>query len=213
MIVKDHFMKNLFKKVELKGQYVLEIGCGNGFRTQQFGHIRGVKIEAIDPDEQAITYAKENNYDDDINYTVAQAESLPFSEKTFDIVIFTLSMHHINNDKKALTEACRVLKNKGTIVVIEPGLKGTIFEAEINFDCFDGDETKQKAKAYETIMRESKMKMTSEFWGETEWKFESLEDFNDEMKPKKNLHKLELFLNKNKYKLWGERRINVFVKK
>lgn len=213
MIVKDHFMKNLFKKVELKGQYVLEIGCGDGFRTQQFGHIRGVKIEAIDPDEQSILTAKENNYDDDIKYTVAQAESLPFSEKTFDIVIFTLSMHHINSGKKALTEACRVLKNKGTIVVIEPGLNGTLYEAEINFDCFDGDETKQKAKAYETIMHESKMKMISEFWGETELKFESIDDFKDNMLPKKNLHKLELFLNKNKYKLWGERRINVFIKK
>lgn len=213
MIVKDHFMKNLFKKVELKGQYVLEIGCGNGFRTQQFGHIRGVKIEAIDPDKQSIAYAKENNYDDDINYTVAQAESLPFSEKTFDIVIFTLSMHHINSGKKALTEACRVLKNRGTIVVIEPGTNGTLYEAEINFDCFDGDETKQKAKAYETIMNESKMKMISEFWGETEWKFESIDDFKDEMKPKKNLHKLEIFLNKNKYKLWGEVRSNIFIKR
>lgn len=213
MIIKDHFMKNLFKKVELKGQYVLEVGCGNGARTEQFGHIRGVKIEAIDPDEQAIAYAKENNYDDDINYTVAQAENLPFKEKTFDIVIFTLSMHHITSGKKALNETFRVLKNKGTIVVIEPGTNGTLYEAEIMFDCFDGDETKQKAKAYEAIMHESKMKMISEFWGETEWKFESIDDFKYEMKPKKNLHKLELFLNKNKYKLWGERRINVFIKK
>jgi ubiquinone/menaquinone biosynthesis C-methylase UbiE len=213
MIVKDHFIKSLFKKVEFKGQYVLEIGCGDGARTSQFGQMRGVKIEAIDPDEKSIAYAKENNYDDDINYQVAKAEALPFSEKTFDIVIFTLSLHHINSGKKALTEACRVLKNKGTIVVIEPGNNGTLYEAEINFDCFGGDETKQKAKAYNLIIHESKMKMISEFWGETEWKFESLIDFTDAMVPKKNLHKLELFLNKNKYKLWGERRINVFVKK
>lgn len=206
-------MKNLFKKVDFKNKNILEVGCGNGFRTEQFGQIRGTKIEAIDPDEQSILYAKENNYDDDINYTVAKAESLPFSEKTFDIVIFTLSMHHIAGGKKTLNEACRVLKNKGLVVVIEPGNNGTIYEAEIMFDCFDGDETKQKAKAYELIMHESKMKMTSEFWGETDWRFESLEDFTNAMVPKKNLHKLELFLNKNKYKLWGERRINVFVKK
>lgn len=206
-------MKNLFKKVDLKNKNVLEIGCGTGTRTQQFSRIKGIQISAIDPDTQSIALAKKNNLEENIDYTVGQAEKLNFKEKLFDIVIFTLSMHHINEGKRAISEACRVVKDRGTIVFIEPGAKGTIFEAEIMFDCFDGDETKQKDKAYKTIMQDKNIKMTSEFWGETEWRFESLEDFNDEMRPKKNLHKLELFLNKNKYKLWGERRINVFVKK
>ena len=80
-------MKNLFKKVELKGQKVLEICCGNGFRTQQFSRIKGIQISAIDPDTKSISFAKNNNFEENIDYTVGQAEKLDFKEKTFDILI------------------------------------------------------------------------------------------------------------------------------
>ena len=200
------------KKVNLKNKKILEIGCGDGFRTKQFSKVRGVIITAIDPNARSISFAKKKFNSKNITYLVAKAEKLPFKEKDFDIVVFTLSLHHIKLVRKALQEARKVLKDKGLIVIIGPGFEGTIFQAENIFGCFDGDERKIKAKTYQVILQDKKMKEKAEFWGKTEWQFDSLSDFKKNMHPKNNIPELKDFLNKNNYKLWGERRINVFKK-
>ena len=212
MKVKDEFISKLLKKINFENKNILEIGCGDGFRTHRFAQAKGSKINAIDPDVKSIFKAKKNNSEKNIEYIVGSAEKLSFNKSVFDIVIFTLSLHHILLPKKALGEARRVLKNLGVIVVIEPGFEGSIFEAEIFFDCFDGDERNKKAKTYQVILQDSCMKEKMEFWGKTEWQFDSLSDFKKNMHPKKNLQFLGNFLKENQYKLIGERRINVFKK-
>ncbi|MFA6397598.1 MAG: class I SAM-dependent methyltransferase [Candidatus Paceibacterota bacterium] len=212
MKIKDNFLKILFKKIDLKNKRVLEIGCGDGFRTKQISKNKGVKIIAIDPDKKNILSARKNFSSKNIKYIILNAENLAFKLKSFDVVIFTLSLHHMKSPKKALIEVNRVLKEGGNIVIIEPGFHGPFFDAEIMFDCFDGDERDKKEKTYKLIMKDSKIKNKKEFFSKTEWSFNSLSDFNKNMKPKKNIKKVKEFLEENNYKLWGERRINIFSK-
>jgi ubiquinone/menaquinone biosynthesis C-methylase UbiE len=212
MKIKDDFIKKLLKRVDLENKKILEVGCGDGFRTYQFSKTKGIQIIAIDPDIERIALAKSKYGRKNIIYIISRAEKLPFKTKRFDIVIFTLSLHHIKLPKKALQETRRVLKNKGLVVIIEPGLKGTIFQAEIMFDCLDGDERKKKVKIQKLIMGNLHLKDTQKFLGKTEWQFNSLTDFKKNTLPKKNIPKLKRFLDINDYKLWGERKINIFRK-
>lgn len=54
-----------------------------------------------------------------INFVQGDAENLPFSDNSFDIVISRLAFHHFSNPKRCFSEMARVLKKGGKLVVID----------------------------------------------------------------------------------------------
>ncbi len=68
-------------------------------------------------------------------------------DSLFDLVLFTLSLHH-QNSSAALKEAYRVLKNNGKLIIVEPLVKG---ELQQFFHLFD-DETLEIQNAYRSLM-------------------------------------------------------------
>ena len=147
-----------------------------------------------------------------VEFLEGSAEKLAFLDESFDVVIFTLSFHHVPNSKmpSAIDEAVRVVKKSGMIVFLEPGTVGSLFDAEIEFETNEGDETIVKAFAYKAMMQHPKIKLSKEIGDETIIKYDSMDDFVASTKPKKNLEHLEEFLEKHHYTLNAERRINVF---
>ncbi len=61
---------------------------------------------------------------------VCDARFLPFADGTFDFVLCKEFAHHVNEKAQMLSEANRVLKENGVLVLIEPvrGLASTLFE-------------------------------------------------------------------------------------
>ena len=59
------------------------------------------------------------NKEMNINYITANAEKLPFDDKSFDTVVATLVLCSIDNPNKALEEIHRVLKDDGKLIFIE----------------------------------------------------------------------------------------------
>ncbi len=57
----------------------------------------------------------------------ASAEELPFEDNFFDLVVSTLLMHHIENIPKALREMYRVLKEGGTLIIVDWDVSGQVF--------------------------------------------------------------------------------------
>ena len=53
---------------------------------------------------------------------VADAQALPFSDKSFDNIVLLDVLHHIERPARFFDEACRLLKPNGRIVLIEPGI-------------------------------------------------------------------------------------------
>ncbi|WP_027362980.1 class I SAM-dependent methyltransferase [Desulfospira joergensenii] len=132
------------KQAVFKGKTVLEIGCGDGKISSLLADDTELYI-GIDPDENTIREAKENY--DNVDFRIGNGESLVFEDSLFDLVLFTLSLHH-QNSSVALKEGYRVLKNNGKLVAIEPSVKG---EFQQFFHLFD-DETGKIQKAYQSIM-------------------------------------------------------------
>jgi len=209
--LKEEFVQKVNNIVALAGLNALEVGCGQGGRSIPIAE--NVKsLVAIDPNPESIHEAKKLSQRPNIIYQIAAAENLPFENQRFDVVFFTLSLHHVPPESmpQAINEAIRVTKTGGWIVFLEAGNHGTFLKTEELYGAGDGDERWVKALAYAAMLHAHGMKEIAEIWDETIFQFDSLEDFLDYMGPKGDTEKLRVFLEEQKFILRAERRINIF---
>ena len=75
------------------GKNVLEIGCGHGNLTFQYGGLTH-KIVGIDPEQTELLLAKDNKRSSEMNvsFIIAMGEALSFPSQFFDMVIFASSL-------------------------------------------------------------------------------------------------------------------------
>lgn len=97
----------LQKVMPIKGD-ALEIGVGSG----RFASALGVKF-GLDPSTELLKIAKSRG----IETFEGVAESLPFPDDKFDIVLFITTLCFVDDPLKALSEARRVLKQKGELII------------------------------------------------------------------------------------------------
>jgi SAM-dependent methyltransferase len=83
----------------------LEIGSGSGNLKRELENV-------ISTDIQAARWLD----------AVADAQSLPFGENTFDNVVMVDVLHHLSYPLRFLKEASRVLRANGCIVMLEPAV-------------------------------------------------------------------------------------------
>ncbi|MDP2629714.1 MAG: class I SAM-dependent methyltransferase [Candidatus Harrisonbacteria bacterium] len=211
--IKEEFLEKIEKYISLRGKYILEVGAGDGSRSVAIAK-RCEKLTAIEPDKEKVKAARERNISN-ATFEIGSGDALPCSDHIFDLVIFTLSLHHIPEEKMniAINEAIRVTRENGYIVFLEPTDVGTFFDAEIKFDACDGDERKEKEAAYKAMGSHKGLKLTQEIADETIFQFQSLNDFMESMAPKKNLDEIRDFLQANDNILRAGRRINIFQAK
>jgi ubiquinone/menaquinone biosynthesis C-methylase UbiE len=163
-IDKANTMVNMIKQaIMLKGIRALEIGCGEGTVTSSLAKEVGYLL-AIDPDFQAIRIARSKLKD--VGLLIGSGEDLAFKDESFDLVLFTHSLHH-QDSNLALKETHRVLKPSGQVIVIEPLVKGAIQQL---FNIFN-DETEALRQANQVIKTSSfSIQYQREFT--VTWKFE-----------------------------------------
>jgi len=119
-------LSKILQFVDLWDQEVLEIGCGDGRITSQLVG-KAKRLVAIDPDAANIAEAKENM--EGVGLHIGSGELLQFPSESFDVILFTLSLHH-QDSSLALREAKRVLRDHGRVVILEP-----VNDAEIEQVC------------------------------------------------------------------------------
>jgi len=152
----------------LSHKKVLEIGCGNG-RITSFLVNKPQKLVAIEPDLVKLREAKEK-IPQGVTFQLVSGENLAFSNASFDLVIFTLSLHH-QNSGAAILEAIRVLKDDGEILIVEPTIEGEVQQA---FSLVNSEN--QELLNTQKVIRNSGLKIhDSEIFNAT-WSFDSKED-------------------------------------
>lgn len=90
------------------GHTVLDVGCAKGFLLHDFVHILpGIRVAGLDISSYAIEHAME-----DVKpfLVVGSADSLPFADKSVDLVISINTVHNLELDRctRALRELERV---------------------------------------------------------------------------------------------------------
>jgi SAM-dependent methyltransferase len=108
---------NLVSKYIKKDFRVLDVGCAMG-GFLDYLQLKGLKkLSGIDPVAKYVETAKENNTHD---IRVGVAESIPFTDKVFDLIIMDQVMEHLVNPIYAFREAKRVLTNGGLLCLGVP---------------------------------------------------------------------------------------------
>ena len=108
-----------YESSEISGKKLLDIGCGNGFVTCLYARA-GADVVSVDITETAVELTKARLEIEGLNADVRQAdaESLPFDDEHFDVVVSFGVLHHTPNTVKAVGEAYRVLKPGGRLLLM-----------------------------------------------------------------------------------------------
>lgn len=99
---------------------ILDVGCGDGYIIANFPKFK--EVIGIDISGQAVRIAKSKN--PKIVFTVASCTNIPFSDNSFDTVVASEIIEHVNYEdgKMLLKEARRILKPQGKLIISTPNL-------------------------------------------------------------------------------------------
>lgn len=111
------FSKILETIGEFEGDF-LDVGCASGLLTAKISNKIKGQGWGIDINPDFINYAKKNY--PSLNFLVTPAESLPFTQKKFNLVVCSEVLEHVANPQNVLRECRKVLKDDGRILVIVP---------------------------------------------------------------------------------------------
>jgi SAM-dependent methyltransferase len=97
----------------------LEIGCGTGFfllNLKQAGVLDEAHVSDLSPGMVQAAVRNGTALGLEVDGRVADAESIPYDDATFDLVVGHAVLHHIPDVELALREVLRVLKPGGRFV-------------------------------------------------------------------------------------------------
>lgn len=109
------FFLALLKKLNVNE--IADLGCGTGRLTTHFGK-EGYHITAIDPNEEAIEYAKNKDYPDELTWIIGDSSNL--QTMAFDAVIMTANVAQVfltdESWQHTISDIYRALKPGGHMI-------------------------------------------------------------------------------------------------
>ncbi len=111
----DRRLDLIRRYVELEGRWILDVGCGIGTYVEKFGrfsdHVYGIDIE-----EDRVRQGVKRG----LRLAVSVAERLPFDDNAFEVVLLNEVIEHGADDRQTVSEALRVLRPGGALVIYAP---------------------------------------------------------------------------------------------
>jgi SAM-dependent methyltransferase len=94
----------------------LDVGCGNGAFTEEIiARCAPTKVMAVDPSEGQLGYARIRPGAKLAAFRVADAQSLPFDNRSFDVAAMALAISFVPDPAKGAAEMARVTRPGGTV--------------------------------------------------------------------------------------------------
>ncbi|MBK8946827.1 MAG: class I SAM-dependent methyltransferase [Ignavibacteriae bacterium] len=109
----------ILSKIPNNIQNVLDVGCGSAWVAKHFID-KNVKVVSLDLSLENVVKAKNNFPSQKHSQIIADSFHLPFSEKSFDIVIASEIIEHVFNPEEFVNELFSVLKSNGKLIVTTP---------------------------------------------------------------------------------------------
>jgi len=102
-----------------KGRAVLDVGCGNGYVLGKYA-AEGARVFGVDLTGTGIALCRKRFALQGLSgqFTVGNAESLPFPDEFFDCACSMGVLHHTPNPRAAIDELFRVLKPYGRLILM-----------------------------------------------------------------------------------------------
>jgi len=99
----------------LHGKRVLDVGCGTGALAAALADRASAKVWGVEPSAEMRAVAR-LRLPRSVGLRAGTAEALPFRDRWFDAVVFSLVVHLVDR-ARAFAEAARVLLPGGSVVV------------------------------------------------------------------------------------------------
>jgi len=108
----NFFLKKFLNK---KGIQILEIGCGTGGNLEILSNLG--EVTGLDVSKYALDFCRKRGVN---NLALGRAEKTNFPSESFDLILMLDVLEHIKDDKKAIGETRRILKEGGYFLVTVP---------------------------------------------------------------------------------------------
>lgn len=109
--------KVFLDRLKVRGGALLDIGCGTGYLLKQ-AEQKGLMPYGLDISEEAGKVAKKVATKSEV--IVADAQFLPFKDKTFDYITILGTLEHFLHPDVAVKEMHRVCKDNGQLCIVVP---------------------------------------------------------------------------------------------
>jgi SAM-dependent methyltransferase len=109
-----HIYRDMIDRSTQQDTHILDIGCGHGEFLEPV-YTRTQHTYGIDPDEHAL---KKNRTV--TNKVVGTAETLPFADNFFDLIVSAWVLEHLDHPEQAFQEIYRTLKPGGKAIFLTP---------------------------------------------------------------------------------------------
>jgi ubiquinone/menaquinone biosynthesis C-methylase UbiE len=109
----------------------LDVGCGNGAFTELIAErCAPASIEAIDPSEGQLVYARQRPLAKSIEYRQGDAMALPYEEAAFDVAAMALAISFVPDPEQTTAEMKRVVRPGGKVATYMWDILGGGFTME-----------------------------------------------------------------------------------
>lgn len=114
--------QTIFEWIDPQDSHViLDVPCGRGFYLNMLRYVCDCKLVGVDLDWDVIQKAQANvGHLPDLALYHAGVYKLPFPDASFDAVILSEVLEHLDDDVRALREVWRVLKPGGVVAITVP---------------------------------------------------------------------------------------------
>lgn len=112
--IQKHLINNFYSSLislakALRSDSILDVGCGEGFTMDKLSKNQiGQKIEGIEYSKDAIAFGKK--LFPNLIFKEGSIYKLPYKDNSFDLVICTEVLEHLEEPTKALKEILRISK-------------------------------------------------------------------------------------------------------
>lgn len=127
--------KEVIKGLDLqKRERVLDVGCGNGYYLSLLNRL-GLDLDlvGIDIDKPALVDAAIFIGDKKVKLVLSDASKIPFPNNSFDKVVMSEVIEHVNDEDKVLKEVYRVLKKNGRFCLTTCNIEYPFFWDPVNW--------------------------------------------------------------------------------
>jgi len=109
----------IIENITTENKRLLDVSCGRGGGLYIYNkHYNFKELSGCDVLKEPIDYCKKK-YKNTINFTVQDATSLSYSNKSFDIVVSVEASHAYSLMSSFVSESHRVLDDSGTLIVAD----------------------------------------------------------------------------------------------
>ena len=117
----DMFIKEITCHTETADIQILDVGCGTGELISRLSdHSDTIGLHGIDISADMIeTATSKSRVKKNVRFKIGDVEDLPYENGAFDIVTCSHSFHHYPDQKKAVSEMHRVLKDNGKLIIAD----------------------------------------------------------------------------------------------